>query len=330
MRPHSLIEYRRAERLINTLCDIAHGTTELRKLTNRRFASHLCQAIVRGDNNALYSWLMNTFSYQGLSDQAARKFIEEHGNAEFTDISNGLESSVLCDKLKGFWTFKHCYYQKARQSCSCARMTSCCPLPRPPLRNGRLNQTAFSLYFFIRDVAGGDLIRFVDRLIEALPENASPREVHDGLVPPWKGIFGISDKVVSMALATLLLSAPASKPRWKVSGQRLIVIDTLVHNFLHRTGLNSYFGRPHSYGTACYEADGCFDVLDQLSNHVDARRFDANFPAYFPRFVQLAIWRFCSQSYWGLCNGLAIDDSKRCRSRDCYLRSDCQRVALKG
>ena len=33
-----------------------------------------------------------------------------------------------------------------------------CPLPKHWLRNGGLNQTAFFLYLFIRDVADGDLV----------------------------------------------------------------------------------------------------------------------------------------------------------------------------
>jgi hypothetical protein len=32
-----------------------------------------------------------------------------------------------------------------------------CPLPTHDLRNGRLNQAAYSLFLFMRDVANGDL-----------------------------------------------------------------------------------------------------------------------------------------------------------------------------
>jgi hypothetical protein len=31
------------------------------------------------------------------------------------------------------------------------------------LRNGRLNQTAYSLFLFIRDIADGDLVGWIDR-----------------------------------------------------------------------------------------------------------------------------------------------------------------------
>ena len=37
-----------------------------------------------------------------------------------------------------------------------------CPLPSHDLRNGRLNQTAYSLFLFIRDIADGDLIGWID------------------------------------------------------------------------------------------------------------------------------------------------------------------------
>ena len=38
-----------------------------------------------------------------------------------------------------------------------------CPLPLHEFRNGNLNQLAYSLFLFIRDVAGGDLVGWIDR-----------------------------------------------------------------------------------------------------------------------------------------------------------------------
>src|SRR5690349_11924799 len=37
-----------------------------------------------------------------------------------------------------------------------------CPLPTHRLRNGHLNQIAYSLYLFIRDVTDGDLVGWID------------------------------------------------------------------------------------------------------------------------------------------------------------------------
>lgn len=315
----------RAVNLINSLCDISHGTQELvalQKPTNR-----LTAIIRKHDSSALFSWLMNTFSFQGISDRAAEKYIADNGNADYESVHARVSKKPSCQKLSGFWNFNGCGYEKAKRLCSHPLEIEFCPLPELPLRNGRLNQTAFSLYFFMRDVASGDLISLIDRQVNSISRDASPREVHQSLVPAWNGIFGISDKVISMSLATLLLSAPSQKKEWKFAGSSLIVVDSLVHNFLHRTGLISLFGKTHLYGPGCYGADGCFDVLGALAKFVDARRFHVDFPSYFPRFVQLAAWRFCSVQ--NVCNGNQIDDHKRCEIRDCYLKKDCGRIALK-
>lgn len=323
------ITLERASRLINSICDIAHGTSELVALGDAKKNAVLRRAIASHDNHHLYSWLMTTFNFQGISDKAASTYIAHHGNVQLDRIDAALHSSGLCAKLKGFWTFDGCGYRKTSRTCSCQSKLTSCPLPRLPLRNGRLNQTAFSLRFFIRDVADNDLVTFLDHLIDQIPTHASPREVHSIVVSPWRCIFGVSDKVVSMALATLLLSAPSSKTRWRTAGGALIAVDTLVHNLLHRTGLSELFGRTHFYGPQCYGERGCFDVLGELSKLVDARRFNVNFPSYFPRFVQLAGWKFAATNHENMCNAARIDDSKRCSLRDCSLRDMCGRVVIK-
>ena len=40
-----------------------------------------------------------------------------------------------------------------------------------------------------------------------------------------------------MALASLLMGAGATRPGWFEVGASFVVVDTLVHNFLHRTGI---------------------------------------------------------------------------------------------
>ena len=43
-----------------------------------------------------------------------------------------------------------------------------------------------------------------------------------------------------------------------------------------------------------------------VASQIDARQFNRSFPAVFPRFVQLAIWRYCSQQGLDICNGNRI------------------------
>jgi hypothetical protein len=44
-----------------------------------------------------------------------------------------------------------------------------------------------------------------------------------------------------------------------------------VHNFLHRTGLASVFGRRHTYGPECYGPRGCAQAIERLAGLVNAR-----------------------------------------------------------
>jgi integrase/recombinase XerD len=74
---------------------------------------------------------------------------------------------------------------------------------------------------------------------------------------------------------------------------------------------------------------GCADIIQTVAEHIDARQFNPSFPKIFPRFVQHAIWQYCSQSGLDICNGNQIDDRRRCRNESCRVRLMCDRVALR-
>jgi len=82
----------------------------------------------------------------------------------------------------------------------------------------------------------------------------------------------------------------------------MIAVDTLVHNFLHRTGILHRLHGSHRYGPGCYRPSGCADIIEQVAGRIDAREFNPEFPATFPRFVQRAIWFYCAQSGLDVCN----------------------------
>ena len=149
------------------------------------------------------------------------------------------------------------------------------------------------------------------------------------LIEPMREIYGVSDKVLAMALSSLLLGAPKKMILWIEVGGTMIAIDTLVHNFLHRTGILARFNANHSYGAACYRSGGCADIIAAVAEQIDARQFNSSFPKVFPRFVQHAIWRYCNQSGLDVCNGNRIDDGKRCSNLDCRMRLMCDRIALR-
>jgi hypothetical protein len=145
---------------------------------------------------------------------------------------------------------------------------------------------------------------------------------------PLKEVYGVSDKILMMALSVLFLGAPGRRRRWREVGGSMIAVDTLVHNFLHRTGILARFRADHPYGVACYRPGGCADIIETVAQQIDARQFNRRFPATFPRFVQHAIWRYCSQQGLDICNGNQIDDRKRCDNKQCTLYSNCDRKRL--
>ena len=54
----------------------------------------------------------------------------------------------------------------------------------------------------------------------------------------------------------------------------MIAIDTLVHNFLHRTGILARFNANHPYGAGCYRPGGCADIIAAVAERIDARQFN--------------------------------------------------------
>jgi hypothetical protein len=56
-----------------------------------------------------------------------------------------------------------------------------------------------------------------------------------------------------------------------------------------------------------------------VANRIDATAFNPTFPAVFPRFVQHAIWRYCAQTSFDVCNGNRVDDRKPCENVYCQI-----------
>jgi hypothetical protein len=293
----------------------------------------LDQAVAFGRTPPIFDWLLTTFSFQGISDRVAREYMDKHGTASWAEIEASLRASPSCRKLRSYWGYDDCRYDKGSVTCSEPDHIDRCPVPRPRLRNGRLNQTAYALFLFVRDIAGGDLIGWINSQLEAAagsPGTDPEAAKQEALLGPLRNVYGVSDKVLTMALSTLLIAARNQRPAWFETGKAMIAIDTLVHNFLHRTGIQQRCGIPHSYGAACYSHGGCAEIIRAVSGRIDTRTFNPKFPPAFPRFVQHAIWRFCAADGLNLCNGHRIDDRKPCQITYCYLHQKCDRKPLKS
>ncbi|MFH1339663.1 MAG: hypothetical protein ABIL01_00400, partial [Pseudomonadota bacterium] len=198
---------------------------------------------------------------------------------------------------------------------------------------GRLNQTAYSFFLFIRDLVGQDFVGWIDQQLAGIPAKPTDptfeRQLQEALIGPMRHVYGVSDKILAMTLSEILMSASSNRPLWFRAGRTMIAVDTLVHNFLHRTGILTACGSDHAYGVACYRAGGCADVLRTVAHLIDARRFNPAFPRAFPRFVQHALWRYCAADGLNICNGNQIDDRKPCQARHCAIFITCDRKPLK-
>jgi hypothetical protein len=249
----SAIEH--ATRLIHQVCCFA-GSFEL---VDEFRDQVLCAAIERHDNALLFDRLTFSFSFQGISDEIAANYMRRHGQATWRAVHKNMAQRPTCPKLKSYWHFQGCRFEKAKHSCAEPDHIATCQLPSHRLRNGHLNQLAYSLYLFIRDVADRDLVRWIDdRLERANHETGSDRigQARNALIEPLRNIYGVSDKVLAIGLSGILIGAADVRPRWFDVGVQLIAVDTLVHNFLHRTGILHRFKAAHPYGPGCYRLFG--------------------------------------------------------------------------
>ena len=249
---------------------------------------------------------------------------------QLKQILADLNSTPRCIKLRSHWDFENCGYRKSTVSCNSLADLPRCHLPKKDLRNGTLNQTAYSMALFFRDIAENDFVTWLDRTllgaIAAYPDQH--RRWAWAVQEPLCSIFGISHKLVTMSMSVLLLAADPKRDHWAAAGGSMIAVDSLVHNWLLRSGIMSAMDADHAYGPGCYAKGNCADIVARVSRRIDVRRYNPEFPAYLPRFVQHATWRFCAQSGVGQCNGLRIDDSARCKLRDCALFGMCRRQKL--
>jgi hypothetical protein len=293
----------------------------------------LAEAIKGNDSKAIFNILMEQFSYQGISDRVAKSYRDKHGNVSYQDVTEALSKrEPPCPKMRSFNTFKNCGYQKNKHTCNRPDFYNDCPLPKHPLRNGRLNQAAYSFYLFLKDECEGDLVAFIDNYLECHngdTNNADIEKLRDKLVEKLSEVYGISDKVIHMVFSEFLMAEPA-KITWVKVGRRMIAIDTLVHSMLDRTGILEYYGSDHNYGSACYRRkNSCFTVLEQISKLIDCRQFQNASPrgpgeSYFPRFVQHSIWRYSAEREENICNERQVGKTGRCPKKACSFYKECK------
>jgi hypothetical protein len=329
---HTNADLHYAVQLVHAACCLAGSASYVDDIRADLRDRGIIQAIRDHNTAALFDWLVETLSFQGISDSVASGYIAQHGSVRWAEIAGGLSRRPSCTKLAGYWRFYDCRYHKGSSTCAEPGHIDGCPLPHHPLRNGRLNQMAYSLFLFMRDVADNDFVGWIDSQLGTVDSHTPNRltALREAIIGPLRNVYGVSDKVLAMAFSNLLLAAGSRRPLWVEVGATFVAVDTLVHNFLHRTGILQRSGANHPYGDRCYRPGGCVGILHLLAANIDARQFNPAFPTTFPRFVQSAIWRYCAADNLDVCNGNRIDDDARCDNAHCQLFRRCDRIALRA
>jgi len=124
-----------AVRLIHAVCGLAGSPTLIDEIRAELSADKVRAAIRNRDTGPVFDWLMAAVSYQGISDQVADEYMEKHGRARWQQIKHGLDRGASCPKLKSYWHFHDCRYDKISQTCSKPDQMDGCPLPSHQLRN---------------------------------------------------------------------------------------------------------------------------------------------------------------------------------------------------
>src|SRR5919205_1085793 len=107
-RPQSGMDF--ARRLILEVCRVAGEGSYLQRIRGHFARNGIGAAVQSHDTTALYDWLVEVVSYQGLSDAVAWRYMEEHGRIEWWDIKAALGRNPLCPHLASYSALKGCRY----------------------------------------------------------------------------------------------------------------------------------------------------------------------------------------------------------------------------
>jgi len=114
-----------AIRLIHAVCCLAGSFDLIERLADQ----DLVAAIDRHDTAALYDRLVYSFSFQGISDETAANYMQRHGRPTWAAIRKNLARQPTCPKLKTYWHFYDCRYEKTHHTCAEPQHIATCPVP---------------------------------------------------------------------------------------------------------------------------------------------------------------------------------------------------------
>jgi hypothetical protein len=268
----------------------------------------------------LYQYLIESFLLTGGSDASNwGHYRNQKVKPTFNRIKKALVSAE-CPKLVSFDTFIDCNYRKTAQACNKPDLLASCPVPKFDMKRGGLNQMVFSLFFFFRDVCDNDFYEFAKNHLDSTKPT---KDQIQNFIETFNQVYNVGPKLADMAFSHLFFT---QYPGWdyREIGAEMVAIDSLVHNFLHRTGALDEYQKPHNYGPACHTSNGCLEVIEKIAKEIDCQEYHSSYPAYFPRLIQLYIWTYCSMSGENICNGNKCKEGKPNRECGLYEEKWCR------
>ena len=164
-------------------------------------------AIRRHDTATLFDWLISALSYQGISDQVATEYMNATVGPD-GPISRQGATNPTFPKLKSYWHFHGCRYDKISRTCSEPDHFDACPLP--PISCATGGSTRWPTRYYCSFATSPTATWWLDRpTIQAAmtrpPQSARPTaEALDRTAPG--GLWRL-DKVLTMTVVY-----PARRP----------------------------------------------------------------------------------------------------------------------
>ena len=89
-----------AVQMVHATCCLAGSASYLDDIRADRGIS---RAVRDHDTPALFDWLIEALSFQGISDSVASGYIARHGSVRWSEIAAALSRNPSCPKLAGYW-----------------------------------------------------------------------------------------------------------------------------------------------------------------------------------------------------------------------------------
>ncbi len=122
-----------AIKIVHSICCLAGSASYINDIRADLGNRGIIHAIRDHDTPALFDWLIQDLSFQGISDAVALGYIAEHGSVRWSDIADALSARPSCPKLGGYWRFYDCRYHKGAKTLLGAGPHRSLPPTPPPI-----------------------------------------------------------------------------------------------------------------------------------------------------------------------------------------------------